>query len=127
MYDLPHFKAADNQEVFDFMQAHPFIFLCGSDARGKPAATQVPVLLEQREGVLYLRGHVMRKQSHTEAFQQNPQVLAVFSGAHTYVSASWYRNKQGGSTWNYQNVQAAGNQDTSVTVSYGTPPPPPAR
>jgi hypothetical protein len=26
-----------------------------------------------------------------------------------------------------QNVQAAGNQDTSVTVSYGTPPPPPAR
>jgi transcriptional regulator len=32
----------------------------------------------------------------------------VFSGAHTYVSASWYTNKQGGSTWNYRNVQAAG-------------------
>ena len=26
-----------------------------------------------------------------------------------------------------QNVQTAGNQDTSVNVSYGTPPPPPAR
>lgn len=108
MYDLPHFKAADNQEVIDFMKAHPFVFLCGSDANGKPAATQVPVLLEERDGLLYLQGHVMRKQSHTTAFQQNPQVLAVFSGAHTYVSASWYTNKQGGSTWNYQNVQAAG-------------------
>ncbi len=108
MYDLPHFKASGQQEVFDFMKAHPFVFLCGSDAAGKPAATQVPVLMEERNGILYLLGHVMRKQTHTEAFMQNPQVLAVFSGAHTYVSASWYTNKQSGSTWNYQNVQAAG-------------------
>jgi transcriptional regulator len=34
--------------------------------------------------------------------------LAVFSGAHTYVSASWYENKQTASTWNYQSVQASG-------------------
>ena len=27
------------------------------------------------------------------------------------------------SAWGNQNVQAAGNQDTSVTVSYGSPPP----
>src|SRR4030095_13639302 len=32
----------------------------------------------------------------------------IFSGAHTYVSASWYQNKQTASTWNYQAVHAKG-------------------
>jgi transcriptional regulator len=50
----------------------------------------------------------MKKQDHTKAFFQNPHVLVVFTGAHSYVSASWYDNKQIASTWNYQSVQAAG-------------------
>jgi len=33
---------------------------------------------------------------------------SFFTGAHTYVSASWYENKQTASTWNYQSVQASG-------------------
>ncbi len=39
---------------------------------------------------------------------QNPNILAVFTGAHTYVSASWYENKQQGSTWNYMSVHVRG-------------------
>jgi transcriptional regulator len=27
-----------------------------------------------------------------KAFEQNPNVLAVFTGPHTYVSATWYDN-----------------------------------
>ena len=50
----------------------------------------------------------MKKQDHTNAFLKNPDALVVFSGAHTYVSASWYENKQIASTWNYQSVQASG-------------------
>jgi transcriptional regulator len=50
----------------------------------------------------------MKKQDHTNAFMKHPDALAVFSGAHTYVSASWYENKQSASTWNYQSVQASG-------------------
>ncbi len=50
----------------------------------------------------------MKKQDHTRAFYQNPNALVVFSGAHTYVSASWYTQKQTASTWNYQTVQASG-------------------
>ena len=41
-------------------------------------------------------------------FIKNPNALVIFSGAHTYVSASWYENKQIASTWNYQAVQASG-------------------
>ncbi len=50
----------------------------------------------------------MKKQDHTNAFINNPNALVIFSGAHTYVSASWYENKQIASTWNYQAVHAAG-------------------
>jgi len=50
----------------------------------------------------------MRGTGHHKAFETNPHVLAVFTGAHTYVSASWYENKQQASTWNYQSVHAQG-------------------
>jgi len=50
----------------------------------------------------------MKKTDHHLAFMENPNVLALFTGAHTYVSASWYTNPQQGSTWNYMTVQAKG-------------------
>jgi transcriptional regulator len=108
MYDLPHFKAADDKEVVSFMHAHPFITLCGCDMNNQPVATHVPVLIEGRNDKLFLQAHIMRKQKHTLAFEHNPNVLAIFSGAHTYVSASWYSTKNIGSTWNYQAVHAKG-------------------
>jgi transcriptional regulator len=109
MYNVPYFKTSDQQSVIDFMRAHPFIILCGSDAAGKPVATHVPVLFEERDDKLFLLAHVMKKQAHTEAFSVNSKVLAIFYGPHTYVSASWYENKQMASTWNYQAVHASGH------------------
>lgn len=38
----------------------------------------------------------------------NPDVLAVFTGPHTYVSATWYSNPHQASTWNYMSVHAKG-------------------
>ena len=108
MYNLPHFKANNQQEVIDFMHAHPFITLCGCDENNKPVATHVPVLMEERNEKIFLRAHIMRNQKHAKAFEHNKKVLAIFSGAHTYVSASWYSNKHIGSTWNYQAVHAHG-------------------
>jgi transcriptional regulator len=108
MYNIPHFKAADNHEVTAFMHAHPFITLCGCDPHNNPVATHLPVLMEERENKFFLKAHVMRKQKHTVVFEQNPNVLAIFSGAHTYVSASWYGKKDMASTWNYQAVHAKG-------------------
>jgi transcriptional regulator len=109
MYNVPYFKAEHPEQVTEFMRQHPFVVLCGSDEGGKPVATHLPVLLEERENRLYLQGHCMRKQQHTEAFQRNPQVLAIFSDAHTYVSASWYEDKRVASTWNYQAVHVSGD------------------
>jgi transcriptional regulator len=108
MYNVPHFKAADPEEIKAFMISHPFIVLCGSKPDGSPVATHIPVLLEEREGKLFILAHVMKKQAHTEAFKENGHVLAIFHGPHSYVSASWYTNPKIASTWNYQAVHAAG-------------------
>src|SRR5687767_7623873 len=107
MYDLPHHKEEDQEELLRFMKEHPFVFLTGSDAAGKPAATQVPVFIDEREGKYFLTGHIMRNTDHHKAFVQNKNVLAVFTGPHTYVSATWY-TKPVGSTWNYMSVHAHG-------------------
>lgn len=108
MYHLKHFKADSDLEVLAFMKAHPFITLCGVDENNMPVATHLPVLLEERDGEVFLLAHAMRKQDHTIAFAQNPNVLAIFSGEQAYVSASWYETKNVASTWNYKAVHAKG-------------------
>jgi transcriptional regulator len=109
MYNLSYFKEEDEQVLRQFVHDHPFAFLTGSDAGGKPVATQVPLLLEERNGKLILLGHIMRKTDHHKAFLENQQVLAVFTGQHTYVSASWYTHPHIGSTWNYMSVHMRGD------------------
>ncbi len=108
MYNLPYFKEADKDVLLQFLHDYPFAFLTGSFLTGRPVATQVPVLMEERDGHLYLQGHIMRNTDHHKALLENPQALAVFSGPHAYVSAAWYTNPSIGSTWNYMSVHAAG-------------------
>lgn len=108
MYSFPYFKEKDKQVLLDFIEKNPFAFLTGSYLSGAQVATQIPVLLEEREGELYLQGHIMRKTDHHKAFNENPNALLVFTGPSTYVSASWYSNQQIGSTWNYMSVHING-------------------
>lgn len=108
MYNLPYFKEKDPQKVMDFIHQHPFAFIAGCDANNKPVATQIPVFIEERAGQLYMTGHMMRNNDHHKAFEKNPSVLCVFTGHHTYVSATWYDNPQQASTWNYMSVHVKG-------------------
>jgi len=55
-----------------------------------------------------LRGHIMKNTDHHKAFLHNENVLVVFTGHHTYVSATWYSNPHQASTWNYMSVHAKG-------------------
>lgn len=108
MYNFSYFKEKDKQTIMDFMDKHPFAFLTGSHLSGTQAATQVPLMVEERDGELFLQGHIMKNTDHYKAFVANPNVLVVFTGPSTYVSASWYTNPQIGSTWNYMSVHVSG-------------------
>lgn len=108
MYKFSYFKEKDKQTILDFIEQNPFAFISGSYLSGGQVATQIPVLLEERNGELFLQGHIMRNTDHHKAFVENPNALIVFTGPGCYVSASWYSNPQIGSTWNYMSVHVAG-------------------
>ena len=108
MYNLPHFKEPDEKVVMEFIHKHPFAFIAGCDENNKPVGTQIPVFIEERGGKLFLSGHLMKQTDHHKAFEKNPDVLCVFTGHHTYVSATWYHNAQQASTWNYMSVHVKG-------------------
>ncbi|HEY0355190.1 MAG TPA: FMN-binding negative transcriptional regulator [Flavisolibacter sp.] len=108
MYNLPYFKEKDPSVVMDFIHQHPFAFITGCDPDQKPVATQIPVFIDEREGKLILSGHMMKQTDHHKAFEKNQNVLCVFTGHHTYVSASWYSNPHQASTWNYMSVHVRG-------------------
>ncbi|HEX7847290.1 MAG TPA: FMN-binding negative transcriptional regulator [Chitinophagaceae bacterium] len=109
MYNYPHYKEHDRDKILAFMQAHLFVTLIGTDKDGRIEATQVPVLIEDRDGKLFVHGHIARKSDHHKAMVDNAAVLMIFTSPHTYVSGTWYSgNPQQASTWNYVSVHARG-------------------
>ncbi len=109
MYNLPYYKEKNPEVIKEFIDQHPFAFLSGCDHENKPVATQVPVFIEEHNGRKVLRGHIMKNTDHHQAFLHNNNVLAVFTGHHTYVSGTWYSNPYTASTWNYMSVHIKGN------------------
>lgn len=108
MYNLPYYKEQDEEVIKEFIDQHPFAFVSGCDSENRPVATQVPVFIEEKDGRKVLSGHIMRNTDHHKAFKENENVLVVFSGRHTYISATWYSNPHLASTWNYMSVYAKG-------------------
>lgn len=111
MYNFSYFKEEDKKIVLNFIEENPFAFMTGSFLSGIQVATQIPLLLEERNGELFLQGHFMRNTDHHKAFLENPNTLLVFTGPSCYVSASWYSNPQIGSTWNYMSVHICGQMN----------------
>ena len=108
MYNLPYHKEKNEQVIKEFIEQYPFAFLTGSDSENKPVVTQVPLFIEEVEGRKILRGHIMKNTDHHKTFLHNENVLAVFTGKHTYVSGTWYSNPNTPSTWNYMSAHIKG-------------------
>ena len=109
MYNLPYHKERNQQVIREFIDNHPFAFLSGCDPGNRPIVTQVPVFIEEKGGRKILSGHIMKNTDHHKAFLHNKNVLVVFTGAHTYVSGTWYSNPYIASTWNYMSVHIKGS------------------
>jgi transcriptional regulator len=109
MYNLPYHKERNQQVIREFIDNHPFAFLSGCGPGCRPIVTQVPVFIEEKDGRKILSGHIMKNTDHHKAFLHNKNVLVVFTGAHTYVSGTWYSNPYIASTWNYMSVHVKGS------------------
>ena len=78
MYSNPKFTERDRALLISFMKAHPFATLIGFDGE-YPVLTQVPLLIEETDGIVVLGGHVMRATDHYEAFCRNENVMVLFN------------------------------------------------
>jgi transcriptional regulator len=71
-------------------------------------ATHIPLELEtNEEGNEILYGHISKENPQWNGFIDNDQVLAVFTGPHSYISSSWY-DHENVPTWNYIAVHVYG-------------------
>ena len=107
MYKIPYFTEPDKEQIIAFMKENSFAMVTGI-GENYPVATQLPLEIEEKDGKLFLKGHLMKKTDHHLAFEKNNNVLVLFTGPHCYVSASWYNNPKSASTWNYMTVHARG-------------------
>ena len=108
MYKFPYFTEEDQQKVIAFMKENSFATITGIGEQ-YPVASHIPLEVEvQEDGRIFLSGHLMKKTDHHIAFSKNENVLVIFNGPHTQVSASWYTDPAMGSTWNYMVVHAKG-------------------
>lgn len=106
MYIPAIYKNENQQDIQNFIHQNGFGILV-NQTDVKLWATHIPLLLEEKEGKQILVGHVSRENPQAESFKTNDDVLAIFSGVHTYISSSWY-DHENVPTWNYLAVHVYG-------------------
>jgi transcriptional regulator len=109
VYVPKHFEVTDTAWCHALMRAQSFALMITADDTGAPFATHLPILVDERRGPLgTLRGHVARANPYWRHLAVGRPTLVVFSGAHAYVSPSWYATHPAVPTWNYVAVHASG-------------------
>jgi transcriptional regulator len=120
MYIPRRYEEKDVEKVYSFIRENSFAILV-SVKDGMPVATHIPLLLEKdSQGRDVLVGHIARGNEQKESFfaggggvaggsdaAGGAKVLAIFPGAHAYVSPRWY-TQINVPTWNYMAVHVYG-------------------
>jgi transcriptional regulator len=107
MYIPDIYKNNNPEEVKDFLQKNSFGILI-NQTNGKFLATHIPIELDiDKNGKDILHGHIAIENPQGVGLTNDSQILAVFSGPHTYISSSWY-DHENVPTWNYIAVHVYG-------------------
>lgn len=100
------FKVEDLNALITFLKRNSFATVISSQ-NDVPYASQVPVMVDVIDDEIVLSFHLARPNPQTKTLENNQNVLIQFTGAHGYVSSSWYEQEEV-STWNYQAAQLKG-------------------
>jgi transcriptional regulator len=107
MYIPDLYKNENQEEIIDFIDKNGFAILV-NQTNTKLWATHIPLFLDKNDtGNDILVGHVSTENPQGESFTTNTEVLAIFSGAHSYISSSWY-DHENVPTWNYIAIHVYG-------------------
>jgi transcriptional regulator len=107
VYLPPAFSETRPAVLVGHIERHDFGLLVSHGTAGF-VASHIPFLVERRDEELHLLGHLARPNPQVEDLGQGGEVLAIFSGPHTYISPRWYAGGPSVPTWNYVDVHAYG-------------------
>jgi transcriptional regulator len=107
MYIPRRYEEKDKDKIHAFIRENSFAILV-SIHEGHPIGTHIPLQLETNaEGQDILVGHISRGNEQKLTLTDGAEVLAIFPGAHAYISPRWY-TQINVPTWNYLSVHVYG-------------------
>ncbi len=112
MYVPEHFRETRVEVLQAFVDRHPLATLVAVTAEGL-TANHIPLVSQLGpDGGGVLRGHIARANSLWRELAPGAPVMAVFTGADSYVTPRWYPSTaEHGKvvpTWNYSAVHVSG-------------------
>ncbi|MFI4947286.1 MAG: FMN-binding negative transcriptional regulator [Alphaproteobacteria bacterium] len=111
VYLPPAFSETRSEVLLAHIERHEFGLLVSHGPTGL-IASQIPFLLERRDGRVYLQGHLARANPQLADLDSAEEALAIFAGPHAYISPTWYEPGPAVPTWNYTAVHAYGRART---------------
>ena len=111
VYLPPAFTETRTELLIEHIERHEFGLLVSHGppgAKGGLVASQIPFLVERRDGGLYIQGHLASANPQLADLDGEGEALAIFQGPHAYISPSWYAAGPAVPTWNYASVHAYG-------------------
>jgi transcriptional regulator len=110
MYRPTAFQEDNVDKLVAFMRANSFATLV-SIVNGIPIASHIPLVITIQDGVVKLTGHLAKQNPQSHGFG-TVESLAIFTGAHAYISPVLYEKHESVPTWNYIAVHAYGIPQT---------------
>jgi transcriptional regulator len=109
MFVRPCWRPASENEGMELIDRNPWALLVSNGVDG-PLATNLPLLIDRkRRGEKVLFGHIARANAHWSRLRgSSGNALAIFEGPWSYVTASWYPNRDMPSTYYYTAVHCYG-------------------
>jgi transcriptional regulator len=106
MYRPKAFQEENSDKLIAFMKANSFATLV-SIIEGVPVASHLPLVVNVQQDGIQLIGHLAKQNPQWQAFA-SAESLAIFTGAHAYISPALYENQESVPTWNYIAAHAYG-------------------
>jgi transcriptional regulator len=106
MYIPKQFKNESQDEIIEFMRHNSFGVLFSQNG-DYPTATHLPFIVKETGESITLITHMAKANPQWKTLD-GKSALAVFTGPHAYISASWYEEPNTVSTWNYVSAHAQG-------------------
>lgn len=106
MYIPSHYKNNDLSFAVQLIKDYSFGLLT-CNGKETPMATHLPFICKEKDEQLVLYTHLAKANPQSAVIAGN-SALVVFTGPHTYISATWYANKRNVPTWNYAAVHIGG-------------------